>query len=44
MVPQDAGDEPASRLLARIRTTREKLEAEKKAKKTSKKKKARKSK
>ena len=32
-VPQDSGDEPASQLLHRIRTTREKLEAEKKPKK-----------
>ena len=31
LVPQDPRDEPASQLLARIRTTREKLEAEKKA-------------
>ena len=44
LVPQDPSDEPASQLLHRIRTTREKLEAEKKAKKTSNKKKARKSK
>ena len=36
LVPQDPRDEPASELLARIRTTREKLEAEKKAKKKSK--------
>ena len=32
LVPQDLRDEPASELLARIRTNREKLEAEKKAK------------
>ena len=31
LVPQDPRDEPASELLARIRTTRDKLEAEKKA-------------
>ena len=38
LVPQDPRDEPASQLLARIRTTREKLEAEKDAaKKQSKK-------
>jgi type I restriction enzyme S subunit len=39
LVPQDSGDEPASELLKRIRTTGEKLEAEKKAakKKTKKK-------
>ena len=41
LIPQDSGDEPASQLLHRIRTTREKLEAEKKA---SKKKRAKKSK
>lgn len=33
LVPQDPRDEPASELLARIRTSREKLEAEKKANK-----------
>ena len=43
LVPQDPSDEPASQLLHRIRTTREKLEAEKKAKKKAiKKKKTRK--
>ena len=31
LVPQDSGDEPASQLLHRIRTTRAQLEAEKKA-------------
>jgi len=36
LVPQDSGDEPASELLARIRTTREKLEAEKQAAKKKK--------
>ena len=44
-VPQDPRDEPTSELLARIRATREQLEAEKKAaKKATKKKKARRSK
>ena len=37
LVPQDPRDEPASQLLHRIRTTREKLEAEKKATKAAKK-------
>ena len=40
LVPQDPSDEPASQLLHRIRTTREKLEAEKKAAKKKSKKKA----
>ena len=40
LVPQDPSDEPASQLLHRIRTTREKLEAEKKATKKKSKKKA----
>jgi hypothetical protein len=35
LVPQDSGDEPASQLLHRIRTTREKLEAAAKEKKKS---------
>lgn len=35
LVPQDPRDEPASELLARIRTTREQAEARKKAKKKS---------
>jgi type I restriction enzyme S subunit len=40
LVPQDPRDEPASELLARIRNTREKLEAEKKAAKKKTRKKA----
>ena len=40
LVPQDPSDEPASQLLHRIRTTREKVEAEKKAAKKKSKKKA----